>query len=206
VAEQLPDLIGELEESVVVETTLDRTLQAEAERVVRTRLDAEGEALGVSQAAVVVLDIDGGVKALVGGRSYISSQFNRAVKAKRQPGSSFKPFVYLTALEQGATPDSTVVDEPVSFDGWSPENYAREYHGAVTLRTALALSINTVAAKLGNSVGPVNVVNTARRLGITSDSSPMPRSRLAPRKSACSNSPSAFTPFANGGRSVRRTW
>jgi penicillin-binding protein 1A len=139
VAEQLPDLVGELDESVVVETTIDRRLQAQAEEVVRRRLDEEGEALGVSQAAMVVLDTEGGVKALVGGRSYIKSQFNRAVKAKRQPGSSFKPFVYLTALEQGATPDSTVVDEPVTIDGWSPENYKREYHGAVTLRTALAL-------------------------------------------------------------------
>jgi penicillin-binding protein 1A len=202
VAEQLPDLIGTLDESVVVETTLDRRLQAEAERVVRTRLDEEGEALGVSQAAVVVLDTDGGVKALVGGRSYISSQFNRAVKAKRQPGSSFKPFVYLTALEQGATPDSTVVDEPVSFDGWSPENYRREYHGAVTLRTALALSINTVAAKLGNSVGPVNVVNTARRLGISSDLQPNASISLGTSEVSLLELTSAFTPFANGGRSV----
>jgi penicillin-binding protein 1A len=206
VAEQLPDLVGELEESVVIETTLDRTLQAEAERVVRTRLDEEGEALGVSQAAVVVLDTDGGVKALVGGRSYISSQFNRAVKAKRQPGSSFKPFVYLTALEQGATPDSTVVDEPVSIDGWSPENYAREYHGAVTMRTALALSINTVAAKLANSVGPANVANTARRLGITPSSSPTPRSRSAPRKSVCSSSRPPSPPSPTAAAPSRRTW
>jgi penicillin-binding protein 1A len=202
VAEQLPDLIGQFDESVVVETTLDRTLQAEAERVVRTRLDEEGEGLGVSQAAVVVLDTDGAVKALVGGRSYISSQFNRAVKAKRQPGSSFKPFVYLTALEQGATPDSTVVDEPVSIDGWSPENYAREYHGAVTLRTALALSINTVAAKLGNSVGPVNVVNTARRLGIDSELQPNASIALGTSEVSLLELTSAFTPFANGGRSV----
>jgi penicillin-binding protein 1A len=202
VTEQLPDLIGTLDESVVVETTIDRRLQAQAESVVRKRLDEEGEALGVSQAAMVVLDTDGAVKALVGGRSYIKSQFNRAVKAKRQPGSSFKPFVYLTALEQGATPDSIVVDEPVTIDGWSPENYRREYRGAVTLRTALALSINTVAAKLGNSVGPINVVSTARRLGIRSDMHTNASIALGTSEVTLLELTAAFTPFANGGRSV----
>ena len=202
VAEQLPELVGELEESVVVETTIDRRLQTNAEAAVRQRLDEEGAALGVSQAAMVVLDTDGGVRALVGGRSYISSQFNRAVKAKRQPGSSFKPFVYLTALEQGATPDSIAVDEPVSIGGWSPENYKREYHGAVTLRTALALSINTIAAKLGDSVGPTNVANTARRLGIRSELQANASIALGTSEVTLLELTSAFAPFANGGRAV----
>ncbi|MFW6076601.1 MAG: transglycosylase domain-containing protein, partial [Hyphomicrobiales bacterium] len=202
VDEQLPDLVGTLDESVVIETTLDRRLQTQAERVVQRRLDEEGESSSVSQAAVVVLDTDGGVKALVGGKSYISSQFNRAVKAKRQPGSSFKPFVYLTALEQGATPDSIVVDEPVSIDGWSPENYRREYHGEVTMRTALALSINTVAAKLGHSVGPANVASTARRLGITSDLHNNASISLGTAEVSLLELTAAFAPFANGGRAV----
>jgi penicillin-binding protein 1A len=202
VAEQLPDLVGKLDESVVVETTIDRRLQANAEAAVRKRLDEEGAALGVSQAAMVVLDTDGGVRALVGGRSYIKSQFNRAVKAKRQPGSSFKPFVYLTALEQGATPDSIAVDEPVTIGGWSPENYKRDYHGAVTLRTALALSINTIAAKLGDSVGPVNVANTARRLGIRSELQTNASIALGTSEVTLLELTSAFAPFANGGRAV----
>jgi penicillin-binding protein 1A len=202
VAEQLPELIGEFKESVVVETTIDRRLQELAEQVVRKRLDEEGEALGVSQAAMVVLDMDGGVKALVGGRSYIKSQFNRVVKAKRQPGSSFKPFVYLAALEYGATPDSMAVDQPVTIDGWSPENYKRQYYGAVTLRKAMALSLNTVAAQLGNSVGPYNVVSTARRLGIMSDMHMNASISLGTAEVTLMELTAAYGPFANGGRSV----
>ncbi len=202
VAEQLPDLIGDLKESVVVETTIDRRLQELAEKVVHDRLTEEGEALGVSQAAVVVLDTDGAVKALVGGKSYIKSQFNRAVKAKRQPGSSFKPFVYLTALEHGATPDSMAVDEPVTIGNWSPENYRREYHGAVTLRKAMALSLNTIAAKLGNSVGPANVVRTAQRLGIRSEMHTNASISLGTSEVTLLELTAAFSPFANGGVGV----
>jgi penicillin-binding protein 1A len=156
----------------------------------------------VSQAAMVILDTDGGVKALVGGKSYIKSQFNRAVKAKRQPGSSFKPFVYLTALEYGAAPDSLAVDEPVTIGNWSPENYAREYHGTVTLRKAMALSLNTVAAKLGDSVGPSNVVGTARRMGIVSDMHTNASIALGTAEVTLLELTGAFSPFANGGRSV----
>ena len=116
---------------------------------------------------------------MVGGRNYADSQFNRAVAAKRQPGSSFKPFVYLAALEKGLTPDTVREDAPISVKGWSPENYSREYFGPVTLTKALSLSLNTVAVRLGLEVGPKAVVAVAHRLGISPTSKPFPRSRSA---------------------------
>ena len=109
---------------------------------------------------------------MVGGRNYAESQFNRAVAAKRQPGSSFKPFVYLAALEKGLTPDTVREDAPITVKGWSPENYSREYFGPVTLTKALSLSLNTVAVRLGLEVGPKTVASVAHRLGITSDLDP----------------------------------
>ena len=150
VSETLPELIGELNDSVVVETTIDPVLQISAETAVRAELDRNGKKFAASEAAMVVLDTTGAVRAMIGGRSYIKSQFNRAVKAQRQPGSAFKPFVYLTAIDAGMTPRTRKIDEPVTFGNWSPDNYRREYIGPVTLTKALASSINTVAAKLAS--------------------------------------------------------
>jgi penicillin-binding protein 1A len=202
VADQLPELIGELTQSIIVETTMDRELQELAEKAVRARLAEEGAKLDISQAAMVVLDTEGAVKAMVGGKSYIKSQFNRAVKAKRQPGSSFKPFVYLAALEQGATPDSVEVDEPVTIGDWSPENYKRKYLGPVTLRKALALSLNTVAARLAAATGPSNVVSTAHRLGIVSPLEPNASIALGTSEVTLLELTAAFAPFANGGNRI----
>lgn len=108
------------------------------------------------------------MRALVGGRSYADSQFNRAIAAHRQPGSAFKPFVYLAALEQGLTPDTVREDRPIDVRGWRPQNYSKEYYGPVTLETALSHSLNTVAVRLALEVGPQTVARTARRLGIAS--------------------------------------
>ena len=153
VAETLPDVVGNSEGDLIVETTIDASLQRAAQATLRQTLDAEGKDLDVSEGAVVVLDTAGGIKALIGGRSYRTSPFDRAVKALRQPGSAFKPFVYLAALESGYTPDSVADDEPVTVDGWSPKNHTGTYRGAVTLRDSFAQSINTVAAKLADDVG-----------------------------------------------------
>ena len=122
----------------------------------------------VSQGALVAMTPDGAVRAMVGGRNYAESQYNRAVTAKRQPGSAFKPFVYLTAIEAGLTPETIRQDAPLDVKGWKPENYTHEYFGSVTLTQALAMSLNTVAVRLGLEVGPKNVVRTAHRLGISS--------------------------------------
>ena len=202
VSEQLPDLIGKFDSSIVVETTIDRSLQTLAEKTVQKVLDDQGEKRRVGQGAAVVLDVNGAVKAMVGGRSYIKSQYNRAVRAKRQPGSAFKPFVYVTAIEQGMTPNSMEVDEPVTFGGWSPENYHRKYMGPVTLRTALAHSLNSVAARLAVKVGPANVIATAHRMGITSQLQDNASIALGTSEVSLLELTAAYAPFANDGRTV----
>ena len=167
IVDQLPLFTKDTKESLVVETSLDTVLQLKAEASLRKRLADNGKKLNVSEGALVMLDATGGVKALVGGRSYKKSQFNRAVKAKRQPGSAFKTFVYLAAIEAGYRPETVEVDEPIRIGNWTPENYTQRYLGPVTLETAFALSINTVAARLGQAVTPAAIAAVAHRLGIT---------------------------------------
>src|SRR6266566_204610 len=132
----LDDLVGRVEQDLVVETSIDPTLQAAAEKALTDELALKGQKLDVAQGAIVAIAPDGAVRALVGGKNYAESQFNRAVAAKRQPGSAFKPFVYLSALERGLTPESVREDKPVALKGWRPENYRRQYFGPVTLTQA----------------------------------------------------------------------
>ena len=202
VNEQLPEFVKDYEQSLVIETTIDPQLQAAAEKALRKRLVTEGAKLGASEGALVVLDRSGAVLAMVGGKSYKKSQFNRVTQARRQPGSAFKPFLYLAALEQGYTPDSVEVDEPVRIGNWEPENYRKKYLGAVTLQTALALSLNTVAAKLVMKVGPQNMVAVAHRLGITSPLGLDASIALGTSEVTLLELTSAFVPFANGGYPV----
>ncbi len=153
----------------ILRTTLDTHIQAVAESRLAWLLDGPGAAAGVSQGAVVVLDAaSGAVRAMVGGRDYRSGSFNRAVEARRQPGSAFKVFTWLSALQKGLTPDSTVLDAPIRIGRWSPENFEHRYLGEITLQEALALSINTAAVRLLlQSGGPRVVAAIAARLGIT---------------------------------------
>ena len=202
VADVLPGYVGAIDEDIVVETTIDLGLQEMAQDALKTRLDKDGKEMGVGQGAIVVMDGGGAVKALVGGRDYARSQFNRAVTAKRQPGSSFKPFVYLAALEQGFTPQSVVVDEPVKIGNWSPQNYTKKYYGPVTLTRALSNSLNTIAAKLAVTVGPANVVKTAHRLGIHSELDPNASIALGTSEVTLLELTSAYVPFSNGGYGV----
>ena len=132
---------------------------------IRRLIEEKGEKLNVTQGALVSIDNSGAVRAMVGGADYADSQFDRASEARRQPGSAFKPFVFLAALEQGRTPDSVRNDAPIRIGKWSPENYNGKYYGKVTLATALAKSLNSVAAQLTMEVGPEAVVEVARRLG-----------------------------------------
>src|SRR5262249_2523969 len=145
---------------------------------------------------------EGAVRALVGGRNYAESQYNRAVAAKRQPGSAFKPFVYLTALERGLTPETVREDKPIALKGWKPENYSRDYHGAVTLTQALALSLNTVSVRLTLEFGPVAVAKTAYRLGIASKLEANPWLALGTSEVSLIELVTAYAPFANGGDAV----
>ncbi len=158
---QLEVLIDESDAPLEVWTTLDLNMQRAADEAIRR--NAPGDAQG----ALVSLDRDGAVRAMVGGKDYVASIYNRATQATRQPGSSFKLFVYLAALEAGHKPDDIVVDEPVTIAGWTPRNNSRRNSGEITLRTAFAYSINTIAAKLGQEVGFGTVADMARRFGIT---------------------------------------
>ncbi|MGJ4941261.1 transglycosylase domain-containing protein [Bradyrhizobium sp. HKCCYLS1011] len=202
IGEVLDDLVGQIDQSIVVETTIDPKLQATAEATVIDELAAKSVKFNVSQGALVAMTPDGAVRAMVGGRNYSDSQYNRAVTAKRQPGSAFKPFVYLTAIEQGLTPDTVRQDAPLDLKGWKPENYTREYFGSVTLTQALAMSLNTVAVRVGLEVGPKNVVRTAHRLGIASRLDPNPSIALGTSEVSMLELVGAYAPFANGGLSV----
>jgi len=202
IGEVLDDLVGQVEESIVVETTIDPKLQSVAEAAIIDELAAKSVKFNVSQGALVAMTPDGAVRAMVGGRNYADSQFNRAVTAKRQPGSAFKPFVYLTAIEQGLTPDTIRQDAPLDLKGWKPENYSREYFGPVTLTQALAMSLNTVAVRVGLEVGPKNVVRTAHRLGIASKLDPNPSIALGTSEVSMIELVGAYAPFANGGVGV----
>nr|WP_262297138.1 transglycosylase domain-containing protein [Microvirga sp. HBU67692] len=202
VMDVLDDVIGTIDSDIVVTTTLEPPIQAAAERVLVDELNARGQKFNVSQGAFVAMRPDGAVTALVGGRDYEASQFNRATSARRQPGSSFKPFVYLTALERGLTPDTVRTDSPVNINGWKPENYDRGYRGPITLRNALALSLNTVAVKLNMEVGPKAVVQTAQRLGIASPLQADPTIALGTSEVTPLELVGAYAAFANGGVGV----
>jgi len=202
VADLMPRFVGTLDKDIVVETTLDLRLQEIAARTVRDMLAKEGDRLGVSQGALVAFDTSGAVKALVGGRDYATSPYNRAGTARRQPGSTFKPFVYLTALEHGLMPETVRIDEPVTIGKWRPRNFENEYRGPVTLQTALALSLNTVSAQLVQEVGPDSVVATAKRLGISSPLHATPSIALGTSEVSLLELTGAFVPFANGGQGI----
>lgn len=194
-------LVGEPTEDLIVETTLDLTLQTAAERSVRRILDRDGSR-GVQQAALVALDGDGRVRAMIGGASYADSQFNRAVDARRQAGSAFKPFVYLAALEAGYTPQTPVMDEPIRIGNWSPRNYSGTFAGQMTLAQAVAQSTNTVAASVADQIGRDSVARAARRLGITSRVGLEPAMALGAVEVSPLEMATAYDAFANGGRRV----
>jgi penicillin-binding protein 1A len=196
------DLIGAVEQDIVVETSIDPLLQAAAEKALVDDLAQKGERFGVGQGALLAMSPSGAIRALVGGRNYSDSQFNRAIAAKRQPGSAFKPFVYLAALERGLTPESIRDDRPIDVKGWRPENYNREYLGPVTLTRALANSLNTVAVRVVLEVGPKAVVRIAHRLGIASPLNANASIALGTSEVSVIELVSAFAPFANGGFAI----
>ena len=202
VMDVLDDFLPKVEGDIVVSTTVDARLQGTAERALTDELNAKGARFNVGQGALVSMRPDGAIRALIGGRDYAQSQFNRATTAKRQPGSSFKPFVYLAAVEHGLTPDTVRDDAPVRIGNWSPENYSHEYRGPVTLREALALSLNTVAVRLGQEVGPKTVVQTAQRLGISSPLQANGSIALGTSEVTPLEMVGAYCAFANGGTGV----
>ena len=193
---QLDLLIDETEKPLEVWTTLDPAMQRDADAAVRANVPKG------AQGALVSIDRDGAVRAMVGGTDYVSSIYNRATQAQRQPGSAFKLFVYLAALEAGRTPEDKELDAPVTIDGWSPRNDSRRNSGEVTLRTAFAYSLNTVAAKLGQAVGFQTVADMARRFGITTPVNTHPSMVLGTSEVRLIDMTRAFASVANRGVAV----
>jgi len=202
IMDAVDDLVGRFDQDIVVETSIDPTLQGAAERALAEALAQKGEKLGIGEGALVAMTPDGVMRALVGGKSYADSQFNRAIAAKRQPGSAFKPFVYLTALEHGLTPDTVREDAPITVKGWKPENYEHEYMGPVTLTQALANSLNTVSVRLTLEFGPAAVIRTAYRLGINSMLEPNASIALGTSEVSVMELVTAYATFANGGFAI----
>ncbi len=202
IADQVRDFAGTADRDLTVRTTLDPRMQGEAENAVGSALTKDGIKDAVSQGALVAMTPDGAVRAMVGGRDYNESQFNRATQAERQPGSAFKPFVYLAGIEAGLRPDDHFIDGPIQIGNWRPHNYTNRYLGDVTVAEALAESINTVAAQVAQRAGIPNVIAVATRLGITSDLAPDASIALGTSDVNLLELVSAYAPFANGGTGV----
>ncbi len=202
VLDQVSDYVGYAQRDLVVATTLDPRLQGLAERKVAEALTRDGARRRIGQAALVAIDPSGAVRAMVGGRDYATSQFNRATQARRQPGSAFKPFVYLAALESGMGADDRLLDAPVSVGVWSPRNFGGRYHGSVTLREAMSRSLNSVAVRLSERVGRAKVIAAAHRLGVGSPLRPRPSVALGAGEVSLIELTAAYGAFANGGVGV----
>ncbi|MEO6179778.1 MAG: PBP1A family penicillin-binding protein [Devosia sp.] len=194
--------VGDIKQDIIVYTTINWDLQKEAEFLIKEAVAEQGPKQNFTQGALVSIDADGSVRAVVGGADYTQSQYNRAVTSRRQPGSTFKPFVYMAAMEAGYTPDTVAQDAPVNINGWQPENADGKFMGEITLRQALAFSRNTVAAQLATLLGPDKVVEVAQRMGISSPLQPVPSIALGTQEVSLLELTAGYAPLANGGNGV----
>ena len=188
---------------IEVKSTIDLQIQKTAQQVVNDMLDNEAVKYRASEAALVTMQPDGALKAIVGGRDYENSQFNRATDALRQPGSAFKPFVYLAALRNGFNPNTIVRDAPASIGSWSPRNYSHRYAGRITLSRALAKSYNTVPVRLMLQIGRKPIIETAHRVGIQSNLLSVPSLPLGTNEVTVLDLTTGYATFANGGKLAR---
>lgn len=195
IASIVPDAPGDL----VITLSIDARLQRKASDVLAKRISEDGTPLNATQGALVLIHPDGRIAALVGGTDYRASQFNRATQAKRQPGSSFKPFVFAAALQAGIDPYSVYEDKPVKFGEWEPKNYAPGYYGPVTLSEAFSKSLNTVAAQIGNEIGETRIIAIARSFGISSPLSPLPSIALGSQEVSLLELTKAYGVFPKTG-------
>ena len=199
IAPQVRELVGDGHGDLIVHTTLDVDAQRAAESALNAVLADAELASGAGEGALVSLAHDGSVRALVGGRSYVRSQFNRAILAQRQPGSAFKPFVYASAFEAGLRPDDVRTDAPVRVGDWEPQNYNDTYRGELTLREAFYRSSNSVAVQIAEETGRGHVARLARRLGLSSSMRVDRSLALGAYEVTPLELATAYTPFANGG-------
>jgi penicillin-binding protein 1A len=202
IMDQVSAYVGYNDADLVVQTTLDPHMQAIGDRDLSQVMSQQGPKQNASQAALLALTPDGAVRAMVGGVDYKLSQYNRATQALRQPGSAFKAFVYLTGFESGLTPDMQFNDGPISIGNWHPGNFNDEYFGPVSLREAFARSLNSVAVQVSQRVGPARVVETAKRLGISSPLSAEPSIALGTSETTVLEMTAAYATFANRGQGV----
>jgi len=202
ILEQTPDFVPPGDRDVTVVTTLDSKLQARAEKLIAASLAGPGRNAGVGQAAAVVMERDGAVRALIGGGDYARSQFNRATQARRQPGSAFKPIVFLAGLEAGLSPETVMTDAAVTIGDWRPRNFDGRYRGRINLRQAMAHSVNTVAVRVAQKAGSKRILKTARRLGITTKLPNDLSLALGSGEVSLLEMTAAYAPFANGGIGV----
>ncbi|HEV2187976.1 MAG TPA: penicillin-binding transpeptidase domain-containing protein, partial [Stellaceae bacterium] len=202
IADQIRDFAGTTDHDLIVRTTLDPHMQTAAETVIADVLAHHAIRDVVSQGALVAMATDGAIKAMVGGRDYNESQFNRATQAQRQPGSAFKPFVYLAGIEAGLRPEDRFVDGPIQIGNWRPHNYTNKYLGEMTVAEGLAQSVNTIAVQVAQRAGIPNVIAVANRLGITSDLARDASIALGTNEVNLLELVSAYAPFANGGNGV----
>ncbi len=208
IVESIPQYLSKVEEDIIVETTLEPVMQTAAERAIdEVMTPGAVEKNKAHEVALVAMRPDGAITAMMGGRNYRKSQFNRATQAKRQPGSSFKMFVYLTAMELGYRPDFMIEDKPISVKlhrgSWQPKNYSGRYRGLITLRQGLAESVNTVAVQLSELAGVDQVITTARKLGITSRMQRAPSIALGALEVTPLELTTAYAHLASGGKGVR---
>ncbi|MBU4165796.1 MAG: PBP1A family penicillin-binding protein [Alphaproteobacteria bacterium] len=200
--ERLAAILPRMPGDAVVTLTIDPELQARVQKLVADRMAADGPAVKASQVGALILGKDGHVAAMVGGMDFKSSPFNHVTQARRQPGSSFKPFVYALALEDGYSPYDVFNDRPISIGKWQPTNYNGEFIGPMTLSEALTRSTNTIAAELGNEANPARVIELAKRFGITSKMQPYPSLALGSQEVTLWEITGAFGVFQSGGRQV----
>lgn len=201
--DRLTDYLGPTERNLIIKTTLDRDLQAAAEAAMAHLFTAPAaNRQKIGQGALVAMAPDGAVRAMVGGRDYGESQYNRATQARRQPGSAFKPVVFLAGLEAGLRPDTIFIDKPITVDGWSPKNYAGKYRGRISYGQALAYSSNSVAVQVLERVGRGKVVATARRLGLTSSIPRHPSIALGTVEVGLLQLTAVYAALANNGNGV----
>ena len=191
--------IGERENDINVYTTLDKKIQKAAESALRQAIFANAKSKNVTNGAVVVLDRNGAVKAMAGGINYEKSQFNRATQALRQPGSAFKTFVYLPALEEGWDTDDEIDDYPITIGNWKPENYSKKYYGTVTLEEAFVRSLNLATVNLAQKLPSGDIIRTARKMGISTPIDDTPAMVLGSSAVKVLDMAVAYTAVANGG-------
>lgn len=200
--ERAGEVSPELPDDLVIKLTIDSELQTEISQALETRMETEAEESKAGQTAAILMNRQGHILALYGGRDYTENQFNRATQARRQPGSAFKPFVYAAALEDGISPYDVRIDQPVTIDDWSPKNFTRAYMGPVTVAEALQDSLNTVAAILAQETSVESVIGIAQRFGISADFQPFPSIALGSQEVTLWDLTRAYGPFMTGGRRV----